>query len=154
MVSFGIEKLQGTLSYAAVLHDGCRFSANNIEIILEPITPTENNKNDKNDKKSEKDKNDKSEKSGKLSESLYDKSRESLMKEKVTTKNIPGKSEEGQEGLTFIANWIEVVLARLEIYVENLNIIVNDFKVSKTSLKMHLQQATFYNTNPKMLGNR
>ena len=156
MVSFSISRLQGILSYAAVLHDGCKFRADNIDIILEPVSPSENTKSDKKISKDDsskagyKNKNEEN-----LSRSLVDRSRESFMSGKgVHAKNVPEKSDEGQEGLNFIANWIEVVLARLEIHVENLNIIINDNEISKASLRVHLKEATFFNTNPKMLSNR
>jgi hypothetical protein len=63
------------------------------------------------------------------------------------------QADEGQDGLNFIANWIEIVLERLEVVVENLIIIIQD-PVSKTSLKINLNKATFYNTNPRLLDNR
>lgn len=140
-----------------MLHDGCRFRANDIEIILEPVSISENRKNNrkisKNDPHASGSLN---ENKDSVSQSLVDKSRESFMNGKSNrVKNVlPEKSEEGQEGLNFIANWIEVVLARLEIHVENLNIIVNDNEISKASLRIHLKQATFFNTNPRMLSNR
>ena len=156
VVSFSISSLQGTLSYAAVLHDGCKFRANNIDIILEPVSLSETNKSDKKINKDDlKRAGFKSENGENLSRSVIDRSRESFMSGKgVHASNVPEKSDEGQEGLNFIANWIEVVLARLEIHVENLNIIVNDIEISKSSLRILLKQATFFNTNPKMLSNR
>jgi hypothetical protein len=145
VVSFSISQLKGTLSYAAVLHDGCRFNANNIEIILEPVEAlSPRKKKDKESKKKEDVQVD-------LSQSLYDRSRESLLKEKEKASR---QSEEGQEGLTFIANWIEVVLARLQVTVEDLHIVINDPRSTQLSLRMHLSQATFFNTNPRMLDNR
>ena len=90
--------------------------------------------------------------------SLYDQSRGSLKnhygKSNPDRKNVPEKSDEGQEGLNFIANWIEVVLARLEIHIDNVNVIINDHEVSKTALRMHLSKAVFYNTNPRSVSSR
>ena len=150
VVSFGITKLQGTVSYAAVLHDGCRFSASNIEIVLEPLEANEVNREDDVSKaKTERDQK-------KKVDSLYEKTEESLTRKKNEDRHInkKGQTEEGQEGLNFLANWIEVVLARLEVSVRDVFVTIQDRKVSQTSFMLHLSQATFFNTNPKMIGSR
>ena len=150
MVSFGISKLQGTVSYAAVLHDGCRFSASNIEIVLEPIETDECNRGvDVGKAKTEHDQK-------KKLDSLYEKTEESFRRKKEEDRhsNKKGQTEEGQEGLNFLANWIEVVLARLEVSVQDVFVTIQDRKVSQTSFMLHLSQATFFNTNPKMFGSR
>ena len=150
VVSFRISKLQGTVSYAAVLHDGCRFSASNIEIVLEPIDADEVNRGDRVGKpKTEHDHK-------KKPDSLYKKTEESLTRKREEDKhtNKKGQTEEGQEGLQFLANWIEVVLARLEVSVQDVFVTIQDTKVSQTSFMLHLSQATFFNTNPKMFGSR
>ena len=142
--------MQGTVSYAAVLHDGCRFSASNIEIVLEPIEADEVNRGDGVGKpKTEHDHK-------KKLDSLYMKTEESLTRKREEDKytNKKGQTEEGQEGLQFLANWIEVVLARLEVSVQDVFVTIQDTKVSQTSFMLHLSQATFFNTNPKMFGSR
>ena len=142
--------MQGTVSYAAVLHDGCRFSASNIEIVLEPLEADEVNRGDGAGKpKTEHDHK-------KKLDSLYKKTEESLTRKREEDKhtNKKGQTEEGQEGLQFLANWIEVVLARLEVSVQDVFVTIQDTKVSQTSFMLHLSQATFFNTNPKMFGSR
>lgn len=154
MVSFCISKLQGTLSYAAVLHDGCRFKANNIEIILEP-TETDETKRENGSAKG-KDGTAKTEikKLNKHSDALDKRSEKSFAVKKELQKNIKEHTEEGQEGLNFLANWIEVVLDRLEISVEDVYLVIRDPKVSNTSFTLHLSKATFFNTNPRLLDSR
>lgn len=149
MVSFGISKLQGTISYAAVLHDGCRFKANNIEIILEPVELDLSTKKDK-DEMSKRESNF----DGGFPDVLNKKTEENLDKKQDRVGDKKVQSEEGQEGLNFLANWIEVVLARLEVSVEDVFVTIRDTKISKTSFTLHLSKATFYNTNPKMVDDR
>lgn len=140
IVSFNISELQGTISYAAILHDGCKFVGKDIEIIIEPfVSLKKDNINLKVDKKD--------------AYNLIGKSEESFMKTINTDGFSVQQADEGQDGLNFIANWIEIVLERLEVVVENLIIIIND-PVSKTSIKINLNKATFYNTNPRLLDNR
>lgn len=164
-MSFKISELRATISYAAVLHDGCKFTGKNIVITIEPNVIASVDKTDNNNSSNRSDSNDKN-------NVLYEKTKENLIKYDKKMKNSPAnaaasttnnsntnsstnkqQSEEGQQGLTFIANWIEVVLERLEICVEDLYIIIND-PTSKTSLKFHLSTATFYNTNPRGVVNR
>lgn len=149
MVSFGISKLQGTISYAAVLHDGCRFKANNIEIILEPVELDLSTKKEK-DEKSKRE----SDFDGGFPDVLNKKTEENSNKKKDRVSDKKVQSEEGQEGLNFLANWIEVVLARLEVSVEDVFVTIRDTKISKTSFTLHLSKATFFNTNPRMVDDR
>jgi hypothetical protein len=149
VVSFGISKLQGTISYAAVLHDGCRFKANNIEIILEPVELDASTKKETNEKSKRESNFD-----GAFPDVLNKKTEENVNRKKDRVGDKKVQSEEGQEGLNFLANWIEVVLARLEVSVEDVFVIIRDSKMSKTSFTMHLSQATFFNTNPRMLDDR
>jgi hypothetical protein len=139
IVSFNISELQGTISYAAILHDGCKFVGKDIEIVIEPLLSL---KKDNNDGKADK-----------IHKDLIGESEDSFMKTINTDGFSVQQSEEGQDGLNFIANWIEIVLERLEVIVENLVIIIND-PVSKISLKINLNKATFYNTNPRHIDNR
>jgi hypothetical protein len=149
VVSFGISKLQGTISYAAVLHDGCRFKANNIEIILEPVELDASTKKEK-DERLKRDNNF----DGGFPDVLNKKTEENVNKKKNRVGDKKVQSEEGQEGLNFLANWIEVVLARLEVSVEDVFVTIRDTKVSRTSFTLHLSQATFFNTNPRMVDDR
>ena len=150
MVSFGISKLQGTISYAAVLHDGCRFKANNIEIILEPVELDTSTKKEKDEKSKRANNSD----AVAFPDVLNKKTEENINKKKDRVSDKKVQSEEGQEGLNFLANWIEVVLARLEVSVEDVFVTIRDTKVSKTSFTLHLSQATFFNTNPRMIDDR
>ena len=150
VVSFGISKLQGTISYAAVLHDGCRFKANNIEIIIEPVELDTAAKKEKDDKS----RTDRNFEVGTVPDLLNKKTEENNNRKKDRVADKKVQSEEGQEGLNFLANWIEVVLARLEVSVEDVFVTIRDTKVSKTSFTLHLSQATFFNTNPRMVDDR
>jgi hypothetical protein len=150
VVSFGISKLQGTISYAAVLHDGCRFKANNIEIILEPVELDTSTKKEKDERSKRGNNSD----AVAFPDVLNKKTEENINKKKDRVSDKKVQSEEGQEGLNFLANWIEVVLARLEVSVEDVFVTIRDTKVSKTSFTLHLSQATFFNTNPRMIDDR
>lgn len=148
-------ELQGTISYAAILHDGCKFVGKDIEIIIEPLVSQKKDNNDitKSTKgQVSKEGTDGIKTDQKDIKSLIEKSEESFIKTINTDGFSVQQSEEGQDGLNFIANWIEIVLERLEITVENLTIIIND-PTSKTSLKIDLNKATFYNTNPRLADN-
>lgn len=89
----------------------------------------------------------------KLSDDLQFRKEKNLAKNDFQ-KNVKGRTDEGQEGLNFLANWIEVVLDRLEISVEDVYLVIRDSKVSNTSFTLHLSKATFFNTNPRLLDSR
>lgn len=146
--------MQGKLSYAAVLHDGCRFKANNIEIILEPTEIDEAKKEHVSGKGEDRSIKTETKKLDKLSDELHFRKDKNFSGKNDIPMNVKGRTEEGQEGLNFLANWIEVVLDRLEISVEDVFLVIRDSKVSNTSFTLHLSEATFFNTNPRLLDSR
>ena len=123
LVSFTIAKLEVTISYVAVLHDGCRFRASGVEVVMEPSAPTATPSSSSGSGQSDPH-----------GRKAACNNRENMPSERHThTPNEPPtapsstaalQSEEGQEGLNFIANWIEVVLSRLEVTVDDVRVIL------------------------------
>jgi len=58
-----------------------------------------------------------------------------------------GKSVEGQEGLKFIANWIEVIILRLKVNVQNLSVYISD-NDNNNSICVTIPNIEYYNTHP------
>lgn len=117
IVSFTVSELEVHLSYKTLLTDSCRFVVDNVSIVIAP-------------------------------NELYAKSQSSSKKpkERHTTEPTslvpepqPGNqranpehtSEEGQRSLSFIANWIEIVVARLQVQIGSINI---TFRIPPTDL--------------------
>ena len=162
LCSFRISKLEVVISYVSLLYDGCRFQANDIEIILEPNNTISKNVSSTNNTNID-------DKTKVFTSSLGDKIKS--INQSAVQDSVSPLSNDGIEGMNFIANWIEIVLARLEVTVENLNIIIRkpDQLVSKPKksslnnnnkqvdnkedtypigIKFHLSKASFFNTIP------
>ena len=119
LVSFTIAKLEVVISYVAVLHDGCRFRASGVEIIMEPSSSPSSSVCTEQDM----DPTTPTTVSPNTSKPTTT-SRKEHSQSSSTTSGPVLQSEEGQQGLDFIANWIEVVLARLEVSVEDVRVVV------------------------------
>lgn len=105
VVSIAVTQLEVYLSYRTLLTDSCRFVVKGVNIVIAP-------------------------------NELYAKMKGNS---KVRTKAVPGgggdtamevppphevpqSAPEGQKSLSFIANWIEVIVARLQVQIEDINI--------------------------------
>ena len=114
IVSLTVSELEVHLSYKTLLTDSCRFVVDQVDIV---IAPNENYVKLKSTSPNSKNANAKT-------EDIDD-------DDEYESPQIPSAghtSEEGQKGLSFIANCIEVVVARLQVQVRNINI---TFKVPK-----------------------
>jgi N-terminal region of Chorein or VPS13 len=165
--SFVIPSLEVVISYTSVLHDGCRFRASHIEILLESGSP----RTSKLEKKSNLDNDiEEDEAVNILGVSIATPAAAANFTAPSNVSGLPA-SAEGEEGLNFIANWIEVVLARLQVSVENVKIRLNGSTPSSSTSAVHatatatvaapapfmeiqLSKATFYNTNPRTMSYR
>ena len=77
--------------------------------------------------------------------------------------NERGKSVEGQEGLNFIANWIEMIIQRLQINITGLRMYVrdedsiknddddDDDDSIKNTLCISIPNIEYYNTHPSSI---
>ena len=65
-----------------------------------------------------------------------------------------GKSVEGQEGLSLIANWIEVIIQRIKITVNNLQIRIADNDDNSSNINticISIPTIEYYNTHPSSI---
>ena len=62
-----------------------------------------------------------------------------------------GKSVEGQEGLSLIANWIEVIIQRVKINVNNLRIRIADNDDAINNICISIPTIEYYNTHPSSI---
>lgn len=163
IVSAEVSELQATVSYDTMLADGCNLIAKGCKIVFAPIEPPPATRGHQ--------KHPASSNASKASSTKPD------TPPNVTDQPRQGRtSSEGEDPLLFIAQWIEVVIARLKCTVEDLEVIfvshpqlAKKFS-SKTPLsdssvkKKHYQPAVaaasvhflfdtiaFHNTHPKML---
>lgn len=106
IVSFTVSVLGVHLSYNTILTDSCRFVIEDVDIVIAP-----------------------NELYSKLQSTAKKPKERSVGSEQVpTTQPEPQRaqpehtSEEGQRSLSFIANWIEIIVARLQVQVGTMNI--------------------------------
>ena len=103
VVSINVTELEVHLSYRTLLTDSCKFVVDQLNIVL---TPNELYNKSKVEKKTTKTENEEEE-----------------VEDIPVNNNIPTEtSTEGQKGLNFIANWIEIIVARLQVHVKSINI--------------------------------
>ena len=147
IVSFGIDTLTATISYNAVLNDGCTFTAGGVTVTLEPKNPTTTGTSSGPGLLTAKS----DESVGNIDAVIKDDVPISIPQPTPRLDKL--QSDEGQEGLTFIANWIEVVIARLKVNVDDIRIIIRDPSSGspKMSLRLNLSKASFYNTHPRFV---
>jgi hypothetical protein len=99
IVSLTVSELEVHLSYKTLLTDSCRFVVDKVDIVIAPNELYVKSKASSQPKTTE-------ERSG-----------------EVPAPPVPEQtSMEGQKGLSFIAHWIEVVVARLQVQVNSVNV--------------------------------
>lgn len=108
LVSLTVDELKVHLSYKTLLTDSCRFVVDNVEAVFQP---NETLSKPKADNSNFNDRNTEIIDENEVSVGVYE--------EDYTYSS----SEDGQKGLSFIAHWIEVIVARLQVSVNNINII-------------------------------
>lgn len=110
LVSVEIVCLEAEISYSTIFTDGCKFTAKGINIFIEPKPLKVKNKSKSNlDDDEEKQVNnvDNNNENDKIPYEFPDISSHS-------------ESEDATQGTQFIANWIEVIIARLQMEIEDL----------------------------------
>eukprot|EP01032_Pedospumella_encystans_P008179 gene8179-9738_t len=108
IVSISISKLDVHLSYKTLLTDSCRFVVEKLDIVLAPNEVYYEAKGSPSVVKKE----------GSIAEPDTETNR-TKHSEPTSTEYT---SQDGQQSLSFIANWIEVVVARLQVQLGDVNI--------------------------------
>jgi hypothetical protein len=130
LIDAEISELQAAISYNTLLADGCNLTCRGIKFVITPqtLSPRE----DLNSSKRESDSDIMSSSSlrdmGELQENLAD------------------------DSIGFIAQWIEVIIARLKVSVEDLHIIFLSNSTDQVSSAIHLtlSKLEFYNSHPRL----
>jgi hypothetical protein len=123
-----INEIEAFVSYSTLLTESCRFVVDTITINVEPnsrFTPSGLG----------------------LSETDSPK----FCDASTHLDQDTGISDEAEEGLTFIAQWIEIIVAKLRIAVKNIAIQLNPVKGRGVSLC--LSDLQFWNSDPSILSN-
>jgi hypothetical protein len=128
-----INVVRAYLSFSSLLTEGCRFEIDNIHIVLQP-NPNMINKS----------------KHG----STYKQSTSINPSLKCQTGEQAEESfasEEGREGLHLIANWIEVIIAKLQVLIKSVTIDVHTSLSleDSPSLSLRFENLLFFNTDPQ-----
>lgn len=129
LVEAEILELQASISYNTLLSDGCNLKCRGIKFIVTSRTPS-------------------SKKEQPLStDGVYD-------SDNLSSSTHFGEFEEKltDDSVGFIAQWIEVIIARLTVSVENLHIIFLSSVMERptTSLHLTLSSLEFYNSHPRL----
>jgi hypothetical protein len=131
LVDAEISELRASISYNTLLSDGCNLTCSGIKFIIAPKPP-------------EAPKPDLFPPSERLSET-------DLLS--ASTRDL-GQLEEqlADDSVGFIAQWIEVIIARLKVSVEDLHVILLSNTSGKPCPSLHLTLSTleFYNSHPRL----
>ena len=114
IISLTVTELEVHMSYKTLLTDSCRFVVDNVNIV---IAPNEHYVKTKSN----------------ATATLSDQNEDATSAPSAAHTAADGgghTTEEGQRGLSFIANWIEVVVARLQVHVGVINVL---FKIPQQS---------------------
>ena len=120
--SITIDKLEFTVSFSSVMNDGCHFNIDGLSI---DIVPNEYKHTGKFKNKSDINHNN-----------------------EPTTENISNDEDLGT--MQFITNWIEVIIARLQIVFMNININIHTGIINSSYLNVKISELLFYNTHPSL----
>jgi hypothetical protein len=106
LVSVEIVCLEAEISYSTILTDGCKFIGKGINIVIEPKPLKVNKDKSKSDDEEERNNEDDNDEKDKKPYEFPDIS-------------SSAESEDATQGIKFIANWIEVIVARLQMEIED-----------------------------------
>ena len=122
IVSISISELEVHLSYKTLLTDSCRFVVDKLDIVLAPNELYYKTKGSS---------------SAKADTPVEVEPDPSQRPERVQPATEDVSTEEGQRSLSFIANWIEVVVARLQVQLGEVNITFRIPNVALDVEKVH-----------------
>ena len=125
VVSATVRELHALISYSTILTDGCTFTGHGVRIILAPNTRIHHPK---------------------------PKAATSATGEEASI--VPPTDLEEDHILTYLAQWIEVVIARLQLKFEDVTIEIRDSgeeAAATTGMLLQFPRAVFYNTHPQQM---
>ena len=158
-------ELQASISYDTLLSDGCNITCRRLVLVFAPaVSPTASarrkstgahktpfsadnrthSQKDSSSKKHTPTPNQSNEESSPNNNSSNSSSRIFSSQEDLVT----------DDSLGFIAQWIEVIIARLQVTLSDLHILLLDTtQVETASVAMHMQfrHVTFYNSHPRLM---
>jgi hypothetical protein len=142
-----VGELQASISYDAILADGCNVTCKGLVVVMAPASSSDSLPHA----------------TASSSRRDTDSKREPPKKEKKKSYSQPASfgmgaiSEEdhvSDDSLGFIAQWIEVIIARLRITVEDLHIVLLDspsVETSAAAIHIKFSNFTFYNSHPRLV---
>ena len=144
--SFTIESLEAKISYSSLISDGFKLYIKGVNIVLEPQSSIPQNVNTlpSNNETVPKVTNDNNK----------------IIPTNQSTTNYTqpamDKTNEGQQGLHFVAGWVELLIASLQVITENIQIVIQgtenkDDQIHGPCLVIFLTKFIFSNTHPSEL---
>lgn len=135
--SASINLIEAHISYSTLLTESCRFVIDTITIHVEPTEPTVGQKATVTSNTS----------GNKISSPLTE---NDTAQQRDTPEGVP-ISDEAEEGLSFIAQWIEIIVAKLCIEINNIEIIFNSSKErGLRGISLSLVDLRFLNSDPSL----
>jgi hypothetical protein len=132
LIEAEISELQASISYNTLLADGCNLTCRGIKFVITPQTPSPQ---------------------GDRSTSISGERGSDPEMMSSSLRDIGELQEKlADDSIGFIAQWIEVIIARLKISVEDLHIIFLSNSTDQISTALHLTLSTleFYNSHPRL----
>ncbi len=125
-----VQELEVTISWTTI-NDGCKIILRGIRVII--VGNSESKKS-----------------TGKSSSTVIAPTNEAA--EGSTGRNRrSGASEEESAGITFLANWVDIIAARMHVSIEGVSLYFCSDSLAETvapTLKIHLHRLDFFNSNP------
>lgn len=125
--SIQVNEIQVKISYSALVKDSFFFQVDTLQIVLEPNSKWSSN----------------------ISENSSSPSNPNCVVQEQSGEII---TDEGQEGLSFIAQWIEVIIAKLKVSIKNINISIAipsyQSKIDKSRLVFQFSDINYFNSDP------
>lgn len=165
LVSVDICYLEANISYSSLLYDGCKVKVRGVDVCIVPRHSDKAEHNVPSNSKGTGKGRD--EKGVNPSESVGVNAKDKA-NEKDHRQQPPCITEEGQEGLQFIAHWIEVVASRLQVQLDDLCFKIYDAPLNTnledqsqkikdnqrerkniTYMTVRVGTSIFYNTHPQ-----
>lgn len=133
--SCSVKSIIAKFSYTSILEDGVSFDVSGVEVELEPYTRTDCNSTPPAPSSSSTGNN------------------RSSKKDRPSPQEASSMKEAEVEGLKFLANWVEIIIAKLKVGVTDVNIYLFDsteMQAKSTAvLLVTLGSVNFFNSHPR-----
>lgn len=131
IVEAEITDLEASISYNSLLADGCNLTCRGMKIILTSHTPLP------------------------MTEENTSTSTENVEKKSLNSSKETNEFDENftDDSIGFIAQWIEIIIARLKLNIEDLHVLFLSKPCSSSEIALHMtfKNIMFHNSHPRLV---